>query len=232
MQPVPEMGTKSAECWPASDWYDVGMTSPHTPVKEKPGAVELIDEFVSSARVFSMAVSDLLEQRVLRDLAEAQLTSSQLKVLRLASQFQDQTVRDIAAFLGVSSAAARQAVDRLARRKLLERRAGELALTAAGRGLLDDYQSARKRRLARIFRQFPATELRRTAELLDRLASAIVMQSGDPDELCLQCSIYLRNRCLLQEVVRRSCAHHQRKGRKQGPPAELGPAIEGALTYG
>ena len=232
MQPVPEMGTKSAECWPASDWYDVGMTSPRKIVKETPGAVELLDEFVSSASVFSMAVSDLLEQRVLRDLAEAQLTSSQLKVLRLASQFQDQTVRDIAAFLGVSSAAARQAVDRLARRKLLERRAGELALTAAGRGLLDDYQSARKRRLARIFRQFPATELRRTAELLDRLASAIVMQSGDPEEVCLQCSIYLRNRCLLQEVVRRSCSHHQRKGRKQGLPAEVRPEMQGAFTYG
>jgi len=208
------------------------MTSPRTPVKEKPGAVELIDEFVSSAHVFSMAVSDLLEQRVLRDLAEAQLTSSQLKALRLASQFQDQTVSDIAAFLGVSSAAASQAVDRLARRKLLERRAGELALTEAGRRLLDDYQSARKRRLARIFRQFPAPVLRKTVEVLDRLAGAIVMQSGDPEEVCLQCSIYLRNRCLLQEVVRRSCSHHQRKGRKQGLPAEVRPEMQGAFTYG
>jgi len=209
---------------PACDWYDVCMSSPDPLVKEKSAAVELVEQFVASTHVFSMAVSDVLEQRVLRDLAEAQLTCSQLRVLRLVSQFPDQTVDDIAAFLGISSAAASQAVGRLARRKLLGRRAGELALTAAGRGLLDDYQSARKRRLGRIFRQFPAAELRKTAELLDRLAGAIVMQSGDPEELCLQCSIYLRNRCLLQEVVRRSCSHHQRKGRKPGPPPALGPA--------
>ena len=69
-------------------------------------------------------------------------------------------------------------------------------------------------------------------EVLDRLAGTIVMQSGDPEELCLQCSIYLRNRCLLQEVVRRSCAHHRRKSRKPGPPPALRPATEGALTYG
>jgi DNA-binding MarR family transcriptional regulator len=194
-----------------ADWYHVGMTSPHAPVKERPGAVELIDEFVSSAYVFSMAVCGLLEQRALRELADAQITSSQLALLHLAGQFEDQTVNDLAAFLGVSSAAANQAVDCLARRKLLQRRAGEVALTEAGRALLNDYQSARKRRLARIFRQFPAAELRKAVGVLDRLAGAIVMQSGDPEEVCLQCSIYLRSRCLLQEVVRRSCALHQRK---------------------
>lgn len=192
------------------------MTSPPAPVKEKPGAVELIEEFVSSASVFSMAVCGLLEQRVLRELADAQLTSSQFTLLRLAGQFQDQTVNDLAAFLGVSSATASQAVDCLARRKLLQRRAGAVTPTAAGRGLLNNYQSARRRRLARVFRQFPAAALRKTVDVLDQLAGAIMMQSGDPEEVCLQCSIYLRNRCLLQEVVRRSCARHQRKRRRRG----------------
>ncbi len=197
------------------DWYYVGMTSPHAPVTEMPGAVELIDEFVNSACVFSTAVCGLLEQRVLRELDEAQVTSSQLTLLRLAGQFENQTVNDLAAFLGVSSAAASQAVDRLARHRLLQRRAGEVALTKAGRGLLKDYQSARRRRLSRIFRQFAPGELRKAVGVLDRLAGAIVMQSGDPEEVCLQCSIYLRNRCLLQEVVRRSCAFHQRKRRRR-----------------
>jgi DNA-binding MarR family transcriptional regulator len=187
---------------------------------------QLIGDFVGSAHVFALAVSHVMEQALLREVLGERLSSPQLKLLRLVSQFGDQTVSDVAAFLSLTSAAAGKAVDRLVRRGLLRRtkpevgqRASQLALTAAGRRLLKDYQTARTRKLERIFRQVPAAQLRQSAQLLDRLAACIVSHSASPEQLCLACSAYLRQRCLLQEVVRRSRSYPQPADRNASPSA-------------
>ena len=100
-------------------------------------AASAIEEFLGSTHVFSLALTNVLEARILREVADAQLTAPQMKVLKLIAQSQAQTIGDVATFLGVSDAAASKTVDRLVRRKLVkrtereaDRRANELGLTA------------------------------------------------------------------------------------------------------
>jgi DNA-binding MarR family transcriptional regulator len=183
-------------------------------------AEELIEDFLGTTHVFALALNSVLEQRLLRDAAEGQLTSPQIKFLRLVSQQDAQTVGDVAGLLGVSDAAASKLVDRLVKRGLVrrkesaaDRRASELVLTDEGERLLTKYECERARSLEEIFRAFPAEELRQAAGVLDRLVASIVKLSADPEKVCLQCGVYFKQRCLLKEVVRRDCQYRQKKRR-------------------
>lgn len=187
------------------------------------GTAELINDFLGSAHVFASALSDVVEKRLLREVASNQLTISQFKLLKLVAQTEAQTIGDVAAFLGVSNAAASKAVDKLVRRKLLlrtegvaDRRAIQLSLTPASRRLLEAYEATKNRKLERIFQQFSAADLRRTTQLLDRLSAGLVDHGANPDELCLQCGIYFREKCLVRQLVRRNCFYHRHKNRKNG----------------
>jgi len=44
-------------------------------------------------------------------------------------------------------------------------------------------------------------------------ASTIVATSSDSEQICLQCGVYLQDRCLLHEAVRRTC-QYRRKSRQ------------------
>jgi DNA-binding MarR family transcriptional regulator len=191
-------------------------------------AEELIEDFLGTTHVFALALNSVLEQRLLRDAAEGQLTSPQIKFLRLVSQQDAQTVGDVAGLLGVSDAAASKLVDRLVKRGLVrrkesvaDRRASELVLTDEGERLLTKYESERARSLEEIFREFPPEELRQAAGVLDRLVASIVQLSADPEKVCLQCGVYFKQRCLLKEVVRRDCQYRQKK-KRQSPEADGG----------
>ncbi len=182
-----------------------------------------IDDFLGSAHIFASAVSDIIEQRLLEEVSGGQVTVSQLKLLKLVAMADSHTIGDVASFLGVSNAAASKAVDRLVRRNLLRRTEGEkdrramhLSLPQSGRRLLAAYEAAKRRKLAAIFVQFPREELRRASELLDRLSAGIVDHSSNPEELCLKCGIYFRERCLVRQLSKRDCFYLRHKGRPQG----------------
>lgn len=181
---------------------------------------DLIEDFLGSTHTFALALADVMEGRLLRETTQGQLTSAQIKLLKLIEQADGQTVGDVASFLGVSNAAASKIVNRLVRRSFLkrgeaatDRRTSELGLTAAGRQLLGEYETARRRRLTQVFREFSAEELQHTAQVLDQLAGSIVTHSANPEEVCLQCGVYFKERCLLQELMRRDCQYRQRKGK-------------------
>ncbi len=179
-----------------------------------------IHEFLGSAHVFSSAVNDVVEMGLLDEVAGLTLTHSQFKLLKMVSLTKAQTITDVALFLGVSNAAASKAVDKLVRRTLLRRQEGHpdrrkirLSLTEAGRRLLARYDVRKRRKLAKIFRQVSAADLQRTSELLDRLSAALVDHSAKPEEVCLQCGIYFRNRCLVRQLVKRNCFYLRNSNR-------------------
>jgi DNA-binding MarR family transcriptional regulator len=187
---------------------------------------EPIQAFVSSAHVFASAVSDVLERRLLGETAGGRLTFSQLKLLKLVSLTDGHTIGDVAAFSGVSNAAASQAVDKLVRCMLLrrtegeaDRRASQLSLTTPGREALAAYETARDQKLQEIFGECSPEQLRVTSELLDRLSANIVDHTAKPEEICLQCGIYFREKCLLREYVQRTCFYQRHKARKVAEPA-------------
>lgn len=182
-----------------------------------------IDDFLGSAHVFASAVSDIVEERLLEELSGGQVTVSQLKLLKLVAMADSHTIGDVAAFLGVSNAAASKAVDRLVRRNLLrrvedmrDRRAMRLSLLQPARRLLAAYDAAKRRKLASIFAQVPLEELHRVSELLDRLSAGIVDHSANPEELCLKCGIYFRERCLVRQLSKRDCFYLRHKRQPQG----------------
>jgi DNA-binding MarR family transcriptional regulator len=169
-----------------------------------------IDDFLGSAHVFASAVTDIIEQRLLEEAAEGQVTASQMKLLKLVAMTDSYTLGDVASFLRVSNAAASKAVDRLVRRDLLrriqdqnDRRVMRLHLTRASRRLLAAYENARRRKLQSIFVQFPPEELRGASELLDRLSADIVDHTSNPEE-----------RCLVRQLVPRNCFYQ--RARKKG----------------
>jgi len=182
-----------------------------------PNTELLISDLLGSAHLFISAVSGVMEEKVLSETAGKQLTLSQLKVLKLLQLTDARNVGDVAAFLGVSNAAASKTVDRLVRRKYLkrteapsDRRSSELTLTAPGRKMLIQYDAVKTRKLARVFHDFDPEDLRRTTELLEQLTKGVVTHSANPEEICLQCGIYLQKRCLVREVARTDCMYQRR----------------------
>jgi DNA-binding MarR family transcriptional regulator len=190
---------------------------------------ELINDFLGSTQVFASSVNDVIEERLLREVGPPQLTFSQFKLLKLVALTDAQTIGDVAAFLSVSNAAASKAVDKLVRQGLLvrqeaqsDRRAIQLSLTASSRRVLAAYNTAKDRKLASVFRQFSARDLQRTADLLDRLSAGIVDHTAEAEEICLQCGIYYRKKCLVRQLVRRNCIYHRQRSRKNTPAASRG----------
>jgi DNA-binding MarR family transcriptional regulator len=177
----------------------------------------LISDLLGSAHLFVSAVSGVMEEKLLSETAGKSLTLSQLKVLKLLEVTDARTVSDVAAFLGVSNAAASKSVERLVGRKYMrrtqapgDRRSSELTLTAAGQRLLSQYEAAKNRRLAKVFKDFDPKDLSRATELLEQLTKGIVTHSANPEEICLQCGIYLQKRCLVKEVARADCMYQKR----------------------
>jgi DNA-binding MarR family transcriptional regulator len=186
--------------------------------------MDLIDDFLGSAHVFASAVADVIEEELLREVAGNQITVSQLKLLKLVNLTEAQTIGDVAAFLGVSNAAASKAVDKLVRMMLLRRSEGEtdrraihLSLTQPSRRLLASYDSARQGRLQQIFGKFEPEELQQAAALLDRLSAQVVDQNAEGKQTCLQCGIYFREKCVLRKLLSRTCLYQRQRERGKTP---------------
>src|SRR5271165_7181598 len=113
-----------------------GSTPPITPP-------ELSNDFLGSARVLAWSVREVIEKTVLREVAGDSLTFAQLKLLYLVAHTDVLSIGDAAAFLGVTCGGASKAVDKLVRRRLLQRTAPEedrrtfrLSLTETSRKLM------------------------------------------------------------------------------------------------
>lgn len=193
-----------------------------------------IDEFLGSASIFASVLDDVVERGVLEQVAGRELTLPQFRLLRAIAMADAQTITDVALFLGVSRAAASKAVDRLVRRSLLRRAEGEpdrrrilVSLTPSAERLLALYEDRKRQQLTTIFRGVPEKVLARTAYVLDRLSADLVARSKHPDEVCLRCGIYFRERCLVRQLARRSCFYLRNR---HGPHAAPRPAGNGAVA--
>jgi DNA-binding MarR family transcriptional regulator len=185
-------------------------------------AAEVYRDFLCSAHVFATVVRRVFEQETLREAAGDSLTFSQLKLLFFGTTTEGHSISDAAAFLGVSNAAASKMAEKLVRRSMLnraetqgDRRSSQLALTEASQELLAAYDDARRRKAAEVLSRFELEELLKTADLLDRLAAVIVQHSTAPEEVCLQCEIFYRDRCRYGELSRQPCFYHRHKSNKQ-----------------
>jgi DNA-binding MarR family transcriptional regulator len=186
----------------------------------------IINDFLASMHIFSSAIDELMAAQ-LEDELGGELTIPQLKLLKLVARTETESISEIAAFLGVSNAAASKAVDRLARRDLIERiesaddrRATQLSLTVKGTFLLKRYEDVQNRVLEGLFRQFMPEDFIETAELLDQLSADLVDRESGPRELCFRCGIYFRDKCALRNVNERTCYYNLKRRPKDHGQAD------------
>lgn len=196
---------------------------PASPAEEE--KADLMNDFLGSAQIFALAMGQVIEEELWREAADNQLTVSQLNLLKLINLPGGHTISEVAAFMGVSKAAASKAADRLARRMLLRRAEGEddrrtiyLSITSGGTRLLEAYNAATRRKLAEVFGQFSRAELQQVVELLDRLSTHIVNQSARPEDLCVQCGIHYRETCLVRQRLGRECLYQRQRDRGSARP--------------
>jgi DNA-binding MarR family transcriptional regulator len=184
---------------------------------------ELINDFLGNAHIFSSVIRELMK-RYLHETGNGEITYSQLRLLKLVALARAETVRDAAALLGISSAAASKTVDKLVRRGLLlraeapgDRRVTRLSLTETGTKLLETYDDAWGAAIREIFDQFSREDVRRTADLLALLSTHIVHEGPFPGEdYCFRCGIYFPEHCLLRDLSQRTCYFHLSR-RSDGP---------------
>ncbi len=175
----------------------------------------LID-FLGSAHVFASALTHILERKLVEQLLAGRLTSTQIRVLQLVARTETHCVGDVALFLGVSGAAASKTVDKLVRGGWIrriearpDRRATELFLTSAGKKLLKTYGAARLRSISAICTDMRNAEILDLAKRLDTLSARIVKHVVHPEDICLQCGIHLRERCVIREESGAVCAYRR-----------------------
>jgi DNA-binding MarR family transcriptional regulator len=182
--------------------------------------------FLGSAHIFANAIVQVIEEKVWREAVGNQLTVSQLKVLKLVSLSGDYKIGDVAAFLGISNAAASKAVDKLVRRMLLRRSEGEvdrraihLSVTGPGRRLLEAHETATKQKLGEILSGTSPEVLSQLTRLLDQVSARIIAYSAHTDDVCVQCGIYFRERCLVGKEHSRRCLYMRQKDADDKPAA-------------
>src|SRR5208282_339024 len=156
---------KQPSSWAVSSlpWF---LLSPKEDRMDRSNRQQLVNELLGSAHLFVAAVSGMMEQQLLTKAAEKQLSISQLKILKLLDLTEAHNVGDVAAFLGVSDAAASKSVDRLVRLKYLrrtegrtDRRSSDLSLAPAGRHVLKQYETTKDRKLVSMFGKLDVNEL-------------------------------------------------------------------------
>jgi len=117
-----------------------------------------------------------------------ELTLPQYRLLRMIAQARADRVRDVAMFLGATTPAASKAVERLARRGLVDRvgapddrRVWRLRLTSLGRQLLDCHEKVHRQVLGRLFGRCEPDTLERAVNLIEQLSTDMETDPGsDP----------------------------------------------------
>ena len=176
-----------------------------------------IQGFVGSAHLFSAALTDVLQARLLQESGGKSLSVANLKLLQLLAIAKTQTVGELAAFLGVSSAAASKMVERLVQGGWLNRSAGiadrrsaHVALTTKAQVLLAEFERRRRQKLAKVFGGASRAQLRALTKLMDKITVRIINHSARADDICLHCGIYFRDKCLVRDLGGKDCLYRQR----------------------
>jgi len=175
-----------------------------------------VQEFVGSAHLFSSALTEVLQNKLLREAGGLDLSFSQINLLQLLAVARTQTIGELAAFQGISNAAASKTVDKLVRTGWVsrttaekDRRVAHVSLTPQARHLLAEYDRKRRRKLQDIFRSMSPEELQHMAQLMDHITVGIINHSARAEDICLRCGIYFREKCPVRDLGGSICLYRK-----------------------
>ncbi|MDZ7637866.1 MAG: MarR family transcriptional regulator [Bryobacterales bacterium] len=194
-------------------------------------------QLLGAARILCLAVQETVESKLQQDLAGDRLSHSQWKLLEIFATTAVGNVTEVAAYQGVSTAAASKAVDRLVRLNLLaraedpsDRRHIRLSLTVEGRTLTAEYLERLNRKLAEIFASADAGPLAPLREALDKLTASVLGAASNASQICVQCGLNGRESCLMEDAFARECLFHA--VHRPLPPANEDPPMRRGESAG
>ena len=164
-----------------------------------------VRDFLHNAHIFASTVSEILEEKYLRQTVDLDISLPQFNLLRLIALKGTHHVRQIASFLGVSQAAASKNVDKLVRMGLInrevqqqDRRAVSLSLTVRGKNVVQKYEVHKEEKLRSVLNQFSEAELDTLTRGLEKLSHLILKREEDFGDFCMKCSAYYVEYCPLR----------------------------------
>lgn len=195
----------------------------HSRVSGTSAAPAPASRLLGAVRMLSNAVTEIFERQLQREFAGHRLSASQWKLLIILATTAVSNVSEVAAYQGVSTAAASKAVQRLSRMRLVtrtvdprDRRHVRLALSEEGAKLTDAYLRNLDRSLAELSSPAGQESLAAASQMLDQLTIAVLRAAADPSAICIQCEFNGRTGCLIREALQRNC-------HLGSPHEELGP---------
>jgi len=152
--------------------------------------------------LFSDIVVKTMTVRLLRELDELDITLSQLQALTHVAERRKCSVGGIAEGLGVSHPAAVKLVEKLSRKRLVQRgvaaddhRQAEISITEDGRRLVNAVRHARAERLLRVLDRMSPDERQALIHGLQAFVTAALRDEGALDQLCMSCQTLLPTEC-------------------------------------
>jgi DNA-binding MarR family transcriptional regulator len=174
-----------------------------------------VRRFLRCSHIFNAAMREIADPGSLEELSSQPLTVSQLHLLKLVADDGGHKVRDVAAFLGVTSPAATKCIDKLERLELLtrvrstrDRRTTTLSVSDKGRRLVRTYERLKRQRLEPILEEFDPQEIDRLVELLELFAVSLFRREVPRQRACLFCGAYSDRDCPIGRI-RGSCPYEE-----------------------
>ena len=172
-------------------------------------------QFLRFSHIFASIVREILEVKLLEEVAPHPLTLPQFHLLKAVAYDGAYHVGDVASLLGVSAPAGTKNIDKLERLGFIsrtpskqDRRVTLLTASQKGRRLVRKYESLKAERLAPILDEFTPAELDRLAQLLERFVLSVVENEDSDAGLCLWCAAYCEEDCSVGKA-RGACPYQQ-----------------------
>lgn len=171
--------------------------------------------FLRQSHIFSSAVREVLESKLLREATPLPLTTSQINLLKLMLVDGEHQVGKAADYLGVSPPAATKSIDKLERLELVtrspskgDRRATLLSVSPKGKRLVRKYEDLKAARLSEVLKKFKREEVKQLAQLLERFSVSLLELEEADNGFCLHCAAYLEKGCGVG-LIRNGCPHEK-----------------------
>ncbi len=179
---------------------------------------------IRNSHIFSSAVRETLEVKLLEEIGADHLTLHQFHLLKLITLNGKHQVGEVADFLGLTPPAASKNIDKLENLGLVartpcegDRRAILLAPSRKGHRLVGRYEARKRARLAPVVDAFTSDELAQLVGLLERFSLALISTETDNEGLCFRCSAYFDKRCPVRHQ-HDGCPYQKIIGDKRGGP--------------
>ena len=171
-----------------------------------------LHRFLRCGHILGALLRELLDQSYLGGRCPVPLTRTQFCVLKLITVNAELPVGKVARYLGVSPAAISRCVDKLAALDLVhrapssqDRRAILLSPSAAGRRLVDGYETLKESWVAPVLAGVSDAEFDRLCELLELMCVDLLQRTSHSPGQCMRCAGYYSPDCLLG-IAQGECA--------------------------